>query len=521
MPGRAAPGRPTSITAGVAMSVFRPRCAAVVTGVFDARTTSATDNSPPQHIVVMPREASVTQNGYHEADTWTLDFDAKFVPFDPDALASANVRIFMWDEEDGFIGNRLNELSSTFNNPVSSIQEKQQALDNQFGQFEMIRGICDDDDGVMIGEDNTIKLSGRDYTALIMAKSWDPKTDKLTTGDPLDVLVQRLADDATTRPDLSPEGVTKVAKSATSRMQVVWMSTSPIPITGSVFRTSKGKKGALPVKDGKNNWDVIYDIVLQHGFIVYVSGSQVIIADPETLVRDKDGTLKNAGTRLIHGKHLDEFSVKRKFGKDKVPQIIIRTINPDTDAQIEVIYPAKTNVIVDGLAVKKNEEMYFPGPAGVVDPAALLRYAKLMFYYKGRGETTYTFKTHCLAIDNPDGTITSLLRLRTGAPVGIKFDPFNKNILVAMKTDGERYNYIKSLGYSGDIANFAAQNIGKITQYEEPYYLGTAKFDYSVDNGIEIEMTAFNFASQHRETNFANQPTYTLETIDTDAVSSA
>lgn len=484
------------------MPVYAPRCAALLTVVFDARTTSAADNSPPQHIVIQPRESSVLLNGYHEADTWTLEFDARRLPFDPDSIASANCRIFMWDDLDGYVGSRVDELSSVFSNPFTSIQQKQQSLDNQFGRFEMIRGITDDDEGAVVSEDNVVKLTGRDYTAIIMAKNWDPKKT-IPTGDPLDVVIQQIADDA-------------APATTSARFSVVWLSPDPIPTCGSVFRTSKGKKGALPVKDGKNNWDVIYDLVLQHGFITYVQGSQIIITDPATQTAS---TLGNS-PRLVYGKHLDALTVKRKFGKDKVPQIIIRAYDPDKDEQVEVVYPAKTNVIVDGLAVTKNEQMYFPAPAGVIDKAALLRYARLMFHYKGRGETEYSFKTHCLSILDDKGAETSMLRLRTGVPIGIKFDPFNNSESLRAMSPAERYQRIRALGYASDIATFAATNIDKLVQYEQPYYLGTAKYDYDIDSGLAIEITAFNFASQHRETNFANAPTYAFDTISADAVSS-
>ncbi len=56
------------------------------------------------------------------------------------------------------------------------------------------------------------------------------------------------------------------------------------------------------------------------------------------------------------------------------------------------------------------------------------------------------------------------------------------------------------------MAQFVALNIDKLTQYQQPYYLGTAKFDYDIDNGMEIEITAYNFASQHREVHFADGP---------------
>ncbi len=148
-----------------------------------------------------------------------------------------------------------------------------------------------------------------------------------------------------------------------------------------------------------------------------------------------------------------------------------------------------------------------PGPAGVVDREALERYARVMFYYKGRAETIYEFKTHCMTLTNEStgGRGMDLLRLKTGMAVGVKFDPFNGEHLRSLSIN-ERVEHIRALGYSSSVAQFAALNIDKLTQYQQPYYLGTAKYDYSIDNGLEIEVTAYNFASQHREVHFADGP---------------
>ncbi len=471
------------------MPLFKPRCAALLTVVFDGRTTSATDNSDPQHIVIEPREASVLLNGYHEADTWTLEFDARQLPFDPDSIAACNVRIFMWDDTDGFLGSRLDELVA-----IVGLDDFGPILDRRLGSFEMIRGICDEDEGVMVGEDNSVKLSGRDYTAILMARDWDTKKS-IKNGFPLDEVVQAIADEA-------------APSSSAARFEVSWESEpgrsnpSKIPGCGSVHRKAKKEKG-LHIKGEKTNWDVIYDLVLQHGFIVYVRGSTIVITDPATQTEE---TLTSAPT-LIYGKHLDSLSCKRKFGKERVPQIILTAHDSDTDTDIEVIYPIKSNVIVDGLAVKKNEQMFLPAPAGMIDREAMMRYARIMFYYKGRAETVYEFKTHCLSLTNEvtGGVGMDMLKLRTGMALGVKFDPFNREHLRKLSVS-ERVQHIRAMGYSSSVAQFAALNIDKLTQYEQPYYLGAAKFDFSIDQGLEIEVTAYNFASQHRAIHFAEGP---------------
>lgn len=452
-------------------SVFYPRCRAQIEVVMDGR---GAPNSKPFLIEVDPRSATVSLNGYYEADTWSLEFDARLLPFDPDQIAYCAAHIYMWDSQ-------------------KNLERGEWAIDEN----KMVSGLLDDAETDVVGEDNIVRLTGRDYTAILADPEWDPKNKvRAAPGSLLTDVIQSIADEA------APEGTR-------ARFEVVWESDNPIPKFGRTLRSTK-KKG-LWVKPGKTYWDVIWDTCIQHAYVPRIEGSRIIISDPATQTRQS----LTDSPRLVYGKTLTRLGVRRKFSREKVPQIIIVAHNPVTGKKIEVKYPEKRNIVVNAtanrnavdalgipLAVKKDEQMRFPAPKGIIDPEALKRYARMRFYHLGRGETTYTFETSHLYVDAPKGGEINLLRLRPGNAIGVAFEPFNREHLRAMEV-GQRINHIQNLGYHLNIATFVANNIDRMELFKQDYYYNRGDISFSLDAGIEISIEAVNFASEVREINFA------------------
>jgi hypothetical protein len=451
-------------------SGFKPRCKAQVEVVFDGRGGK---NSPPFNLEIEPRGANVGLNGFYEADTWNMEFDARLLPFDPDQLAYCAINIFMWDDV-----NRPFEWATSSN--------------------KMIEGLVDDVDSAIVGEDNVVKLTGRDYLALLADSEWDPKT-KIPPGKSLVDTIQDIADAA------APKGTR-------ARFEVVWKGEDDPPLVGALHRSTK-KKGGFAVKPGKNYWDTIWDLCIAHAYVVHVEGRKIIISEPVTQTKQ---TLQDSPT-LIYGKSLVDLQVKRKFGHQAVPQIVLTAYDPNTGKEIRVMYPEKRNIVVQAnadkhardatgipLAVKKDDQMFFPAPYGIVDPKALKRYARMQFYHLGRGETTYAAATRHLAVPSTtmDGNEVNLLQKRPGNAIGIKFDPFNKEHLRALEP-GQRVDFIVSLGYQLQVATFVANNFDRMDLFKQFYYYNRGDISYGAEDGIELKIEATNFASEVREVNFA------------------
>lgn len=470
MPGGCRVGAPMSTR-----SLFWPRCRARVEVVFDGRGAA---NSVPFLLEVSPRSATIGLNGFYEADTWDMEFEAKALPFDPDQIAYCAVHIYIWDSQ-------------------KNLGESEWATESNL----MIKGLMDDIQSVLVGDEVFVKMTGRDYTALLADAEWDPK-DKIKSGGELNDVVQSIADEA------APEGTR-------ARFNVEWRGEEDPPICGGLHRSTK-KKG-LWVKPGKSYWDVIWDLCIQHAYVARVEGSTIIIDEPVTQTKQ---TLTEA-PRLVYGRHLTGLEIKRKFSREAVPQIVIVSYDPVTGKRIETKFPEKRNAEFkvtatkeqprDALGIplvaKKDEQMFFPPPEGVVDKKALLRYARMRFYHLGRGETIYSLETkHVWVPDakNPSKEF-NVLKLRPGAAIGVHFDPFNESVLREIKEIGRRVEFIVAMGYHHKIATFIANNIERMELFKQNYYYNRGTINYSIDEGVDIDIEAVNFAGEVQAIQFAER----------------
>lgn len=460
-------------------SVFWPRCRVMLQAVFDAHTTDPSKNSRPLVLDCAPKSCTVVRNGYHEPGTFTMEIDARVLPFDPDSIASCAVRVYMWDSEGD------------------------ESMQWHVQEFEMIRGLADEI-ADRVGDGQHITISGRDYQAVLDGE-WDP-TKMIPSGVPLDEAVQAVADLA-------------APKNNANRFAVEFRGTddsgNPVraPIIGAALRSTK-KKG-LWVKPGKHYWEVIYQMCIDNGFIVYIGdssapggGAAIIIANPRTQSTD---TLRDA-PRVVYGRELLWFDFKRKLAKQKVPRIIIVFWDPRTKQKVEVAYPANAREITTGLGLKKNEDMRVPAPRGCIDRDTALRFAKMRWDLLARAEAEYTFATNHMKIDRTrhvqfwGGSFTDefdMMQLRAGDAIGVEFDPFNTEHLRALEV-GERVEFIVGMGYTPAIATFVANNVERITQFKQPFYCHKVTYTFDETNGLEIEVEGVNFASEAREIQWAD-----------------
>ena len=381
---------------------------------------------------------------------------------------------------------------------LRSVSDSEWAVDANL----MIKGLVDDIETTIVGEDNILTMIGRDYTAILADPEWDPKQKIKTNGGNLQEVVQSIADEA------APDGTR-------ARFEVVWRGEKTPPKCGGLHRSTKTK--GMYVKAGKTYWDVIWDLCIQHAYVPRVVGSQIIIEEPVTQTRQS----LSESPRLVYGETLTKLEIKRKFSRETVPQIVLTAWDPKNGKKIEVRYPKKRNIDVQvtanrdardalgiPLTVKKDEVRYFPAPKGVTDRDALERYARMRFYHIGRGESIYTFATSHLWIPDPfeSGNEISVLRLRPGDAIGIEFSPFNQEHLRALDI-GQRVEHIMSLGYHREVATFVANNLDRMEMFKQDYYYNRGEISYSIDEGIEIEIEATNFASEVREIMFAEANT--------------
>lgn len=445
---------------------YYPRCHAHLNVVLDGRGASDTR---PLLVDTTPRAATVNRSGYAEADTWSLEFDARQLPFDPDLIRSMAVAIYMF-------------------NASSADDRREWAVP----AYEMILGLCDEPELEISKDGQRVSMSGRDYTALLLDQEWDPR-HRVPSGRPLDVTVQQMADLAA-----PPE--------ARLRFDVEFVSNemSSAPVVGASRRGTK-KKG-LWVEPGKSYWDVIYELAINEGFIAFVRGEKIIITDPRT---QTEQSLAEA-PRVAHGRDLSSLSVKRRLGKERVPQIEVVTRDHRTGKALRVRYPetheaprspvasSASKTARGALLFKKtgikDEIQRIVVRKGVRDLDTLKRIAKTRYENMARAEATYRFETR--ALEDQNGF--DLLRLDAGTPVYVRFDPFNGEQMRALGP-AQRAEHIRGQGYSDELAQFLSDHYERLDQFRQPHYIRSVEYNWSNTDGISIAAEAVNYSYSPRE----------------------
>lgn len=439
------------------MTVYYPRCHVQLYAVVDGR---GAPDSISRLIDIAPRSATVQRNGYHEADTFSVDFDARALPIDPEVIRSLAVRIFM-------------------RNAAGKDDQQDPALE----RWERIRGIVDEPDIELSDDGQTVSVNGRDYTSLLIDADWPPSR-RVPCGLPIDETVQQIADET------APPGTL-------ARFSVVYLASFPAPIVGAAHRSTK-KKG-MWVKAGKSVWDVIYEMALAHGLIAYVKDERIIITDPNS----QTSASAAAAPQLLYGRNIQRLKMSRKLTREKVPQIRVTAFDPKTGKIVEVVYPSKgefakiasaIGTSVTALGVKRNEQQFLPGPKGVTDRETLLRYAKVRFNNLARAETVYEVTTRNLtSFDGQD-----LFELDAGEPLIIGFDPYNGEQMRALSF-AQRVRHLRAQGFAEDVAELLAESYERISALQQARYTRSVEFHYEQDSGITISATAINYAYEPRE----------------------
>lgn len=466
-------------------NVYYPQCLATLHVVFDG--FGGTDSSATT-FTVRPKTASALLNGYREADTFALEFDASYFPFSPELIRSMGVEIHMY-RTDGLGGAGTSQHQK---NPYYELEE-----DNL-----VVAGLVDDARYHAGKDGRTFSVTGRDYTCLMLDKPWDP-TKRFPVGLPLDQAVQNLVDEATgaaahgrvmTVKVIGSDSTPVIAATGTKSSALVTAGKYHVSKKGKITIPGSGKgnihtnKKGVPVKGGSSYWDVIYRQCIRLGLICFVRGTDVIISTPSTLTEATSGRLRS----VAYGQDLSTLDIDRKLGKEKVPQIEVVCYDPESMASISAKYPASAKEITTGIGTKKDETRQVV-VHGITDQGQLAKLAKLYYDNLARSEGTIKFGTK----DLTDLNGNDLLFLRPGDPVQLGFDGITEDF--RQMAEFERFEALLSMGYNEQVAGIIAIEFDKINQFRVPFYTKDVGLTWSSDSGLSIEVSALNYIAPGRD----------------------
>lgn len=518
--------------------VYYPQARVFLTITLDDFTQTEAVSKYRQQLWLVPESVNVVKNPSTQADSFTITFATEDFPFLPSQIIGGQAEIYLF-QTDGFDANGVvlgredvNEIAGPGKTP-----DGLGAIDindvRQTSNWPVVVGTFDDVQVEYGDGGRTVTISGQDYTAYLLSRQWPP-TEKggprrVKPGPRLDKWLQSVLDEA------DPQLKLKVALSGATEDQ--------IPAIGGGFAV---KKNGIAIDQGTKYWDVISKVCWLHGYSVYVDGSFVVL-----LARKAPSEKPRTDVYTLSWKeNISALRASRKMGKEKAPQIIIQSYNPITKKVVYGEYPpgaevrrkAKLRDKAQDIKVttaqpktgakskprgttQKESEEYLVLPAGeaISDQATLNRMAKDRYELTARGEFKMTVRTSDLKdtakrtlnsdLSFSEATSSNLLKLKSGDLMFIEFDPFDMDALNGINpedssqrielTDAQRYEYLKGRGYNLDLADFLSLNYNLIDQLRRPFIVSEVQFEYSVSDGIDIEIQlveAINADPENKDT---------------------
>lgn len=484
---------------------FVPQARAILQVVFDGFADTARD-TPRKIIPVLPKACTIHKNSYSQADSWDLTFDASDLPIDPDLIRAAAAEIFLFQlpglDEQRIVNRQTNSLAA----PAGELQTpgliltQQQALQTSmlaalntieleqrreeairrftYSNRPLIAGQVDEPNLEMSESGRTMSLQGQDYTAYLIEKQWPPRkgrTRPIPTGRRLDVALLEILEMADPGGEFLFElrGIVPADLRTLGKHEV------------------RGNRKGINVGQNTSYWDVMSGLARRHGLILFVDGLNIVLSRPQNITGKDAGRIR----KMVWGRNLDSLQLRRKLGKEQVPQIRVQGYDEKSRKAIEVRFPEKGDPVPSGIGVKRDEYQLVPA-YGITDKAVLREMAESLFHRMGRSERAVTFSTKDLRDMHED----DLLNLGAGDPFEIEFSFGDPDDLAARQLlssrdvpAAQKIRYLTSLGYGEAISETIALHYDKLEMLRRPLRVKEVSYSYDSDSGISIECQCTDF----------------------------
>lgn len=425
-----------------------------------------------QSITVLAKSVDVQINDYTQADSFSLEIDYKQFPFDPRSIRACGVTIAMADVKEVYQGNNsLNALIPTAENMV-------------FVGFADEESISFDDSS------RTVRLEGRDFTCLLIDQPYLKGIVNLE--QPVDEVIKGLLQEL----------------EATKGLKVKVKPTRPLPILANLGESRDELSGKKNSKRNESYWDVIQDVVSRAGLIAYIELDALVIDSPRTLYTSDDKI------QFIYGQNLSSLEVKRKIGRQKNINIIVRSWAPEAKEvlqaripleatpdwcsymglrQAEVTIPEQKVVAKDNEA-QAQEQKEKPAPylsfrvSGISNKDHLVKVGESIFEELSRQQLEGSLETMDMKVSTGD-SMFNILKIRNGTPVAVRIEG-NDTFALKNKSTEEKRRFLIGRGYPPNVATALAERFDRIST---PFYTKAVRFTMSESSGFKCRIDFVNF----------------------------
>lgn len=449
------------------MSLYFPQAAATLRVLWEDFGQGTVAKLQEYYVLnVIPKRALVNINDYTQADTFELEIDYKQFPFDPRAIRSCGVTIHMEDMKKPYDGTEITRIKPSEDNA-------------RFVGFADEEGITFDDSS------RVVRLEGRDLTSLLIDEKY--RGGPVDLGRPLDVVLRQLLDQLQSTTPLALD----------NRVQGTLPTIAQFAPDFGAMATKKN------VKKDETYWDVIQDLAARAGLIAYIELDKLVLSKPRVLYADQ------AITRMIYGKNLRRLEFKRKIGRLKNFNVIVRSLKVESKQVIDAKIPEDATeswsratgipnrrvqiqqLKADGTKDEPKDAPFlaFRVP-NIGSKAQLTEIGQNIYEDLSRQQIEGSMETYEMEAIDSVGNCANLLELRNGSPVSVDIDQGDLEGLNRQKTVEERTRFLIDRCYDPKVASVLANTLGR---FNMTFYTKAVKFTIDRETGFRLDLDFINF----------------------------
>lgn len=418
------------------MSTYYPRARVVLSCLFEGEGAG---EDRFERFSVTPRTVEWASNTMREADTFSMELDYRDLPLDPRAVKALRVDIIAGD-----------------------VRDPRVALSEDDTPKHRFSGLADEVTTQLAGGGETVKVSGRDFTALFLDHVWD--------GGQIDI----------TRP---------LSAVLASIVATVPGSTG-ITIEGAPDEVLSKKLGRTKwsPRQGDDTWTVITDLCGEAAVLPVISKSAL-------LVRAADD-FRDRFAFLVYGRDVESLSFGRKANETRTGQIRVRSWDDQAGVSREAIWPRapivkRSKVSADGKATNEYAPIYDYAVQGSWSLVQLEERAKQIYEAGARNQIEGELQTREM-VDSETGQ--DLLDLGNGDNVVVELGKYNPTSIASM-SDEEAINRLVE-GHEGllpGVARTLVRSWRVAGDLLTAFYVKTAKHRWSRADGYQLSLEFMNY----------------------------
>jgi hypothetical protein len=420
-----------------------------------------------------PLSVSIQRNSYKQADSFSIELDAKDLPIAPAMIRAMGIEVYLYNKAS--LEQKATIAAGAKGD--SSLQVEKLTL------RPAVVGIVDDVE-VSFGQDGrTLRIDGQDYTTLFTEHQL--KERKNLTGLRLDNALLKLIRevDITNQMSLTVEiDLSQYPSTWTLERKL----DKALPKVGA--SVSKTNKKGKPVEKGTPYWDYMYQLALDHGFILFVRDLEIVLALPNDIF-DKTDVTPSRQFQLTWGRNITELSMKRHMGKEAVPNIRVACYDDKIRKTVTADSPTEKMKKASSTGTESNEVKIIT-VSGITDRVALQRYADTVFSLLSKTEQQVSISTKEL-LDEKDA---DLVFAKAGDSVKLVFNTYNN----------EEFRGVFEAAYSSylqqdkvnPIPASKAQEMARSARisdtFQTPFYVREASIEWSHTDGFSLTLDMMN-----------------------------